>query len=271
VVDERTGKICLLATWNLGEDREALIHSGKSRDTRRVFVTASSDDGLHWEKPKDITADVKQPGWSWYATGPCHGIQLQHGLRAGRLLIPCDHIAFANPHGGYSHVIYSDDGGQSWRLGGIVPEDVGNECSVAELPNGTLMMNMRNYRKGARYRIVSTSTDGGMTWSAVYADSTLIEPRCQGSLVNDPGRKKPFLFFSNPADSSARKNMTLRKSPDNGKTWPYVFVVYPGPSAYSDLAVVNKRIAILYESGYKKPYEGIAFRRIPIKKIKKKN
>ena len=33
----------------------------------------------------------KREGWGWYATGPVHGIQLQRGKHAGRLVVPCDH------------------------------------------------------------------------------------------------------------------------------------------------------------------------------------
>ena len=34
-----------------------------------------------------------------------------------------------------SHVIYSDDHGETWRLGGVATPDV-NECEVVELADG---------------------------------------------------------------------------------------------------------------------------------------
>ena len=40
------------------------------RDNRDVLVTKSIDDGVSWSEPVDITADVKNPEWSWVATGP---------------------------------------------------------------------------------------------------------------------------------------------------------------------------------------------------------
>ena len=92
VVDRQTGDIWLLSTWNLGSDHEKRIIDGTSKDTRRVFITSSTDDGLSWAKPKEITSDVKQPDWTWYATGPGNGIQLSKGKHKGRLVIPCDHI-----------------------------------------------------------------------------------------------------------------------------------------------------------------------------------
>ena len=39
------------------------------RDNDRVLMTHSNDDGLTWTPPIDITDDVKEPDWTWYATG----------------------------------------------------------------------------------------------------------------------------------------------------------------------------------------------------------
>ena len=45
-------------TWNRGDDREPLIILEQSKDTRRVFVTSSTNDGTIWSQPREITADV---------------------------------------------------------------------------------------------------------------------------------------------------------------------------------------------------------------------
>lgn len=262
VVDQKTGNIVLLSTWNLGSDHEKQIIDQTSKDTRRIFVLSSSDDGLSWSKAREITADVKLPNWTWYATGPCNGIQMQSKKYKGRLVIPCDHIE-ANTKKYFSHSIHSDDGGQTWQLGGTTPSDQVNECSVAELPKGVLMLNMRNYTS-VRVRQVSMSKDGGATWAELQRDTTLIEPVCQGSLLwyGKKGRK-PFLAFSNPAHQKTRANMTVRLSYDQGKTWTQSHVVYEGPSAYSNLAILpNGNLACLYEAGKKSPYESIVFREL---------
>ncbi len=107
VVDGETGEIILLATWNLGEDHEKEIIRGEGKDTRRVFVSSSVDDGTTWKPMKDITKKVKRKNWTWYATGPVSGIQLKNSKYAGRLVIPCDHIV-ADSIKGYAHVIYSE-------------------------------------------------------------------------------------------------------------------------------------------------------------------
>jgi sialidase-1 len=134
-----------------------------------------------------------------------------------------------------------------------------NESTVAELRDGNLMLNMRSsHRDGAR--MIAVSTDGGITWPSIQPDTALVEPVCQGSLLSyRPKKKKHVLFFSNPA-ARTRTNMTIKMSTDNGRSWKKSYTVYSGPSAYSDLVMVpGGEVAILYEAGVKKPYEGIAF------------
>ncbi len=268
VVDTKTGNIILVTTWNLGGDHEKQIIEGTSKDTRRVFVLSSADDGASWSTAREITSAVKRPDWTWYATGPCNGIQLAHKKYKGRLVIPCDHIE-AGTKKYFSHSIFSDDGGKTWQLGGTTPTDKVNECSIAELPKGVLMLNMRNYTS-VRVRQVSTSTDGGESWAALRGDTALIEPVCQGSLLwYSHKSRKPFLAFSNPANQKARVNMTVRLSYDQGKTWPVKQVVYAGPSAYSNLVVTpGGNLACLYEAGQKSPYEGIFFRELAVEAFK---
>lgn len=257
VVDEKTGEIHLLSTWNHGKDREAEIIDGRSKDSRRVFFLSSDDDGISWSEPKEITRNVKKENWTWYATGPCHGIQLQNEANKGRLIIPCDHIE-AGTKRYYSHVIYSDDHGQSWKLGGSTPRDQVNECTVAELSDGELVLNMRNYDRSQKSRKVSFSDDGGISWSDLQSDPVLIEPICQASMLMVQREKSNQLYFLNPAHEDERRLMTLRASNDGGKSWKSSRVLYDGPAAYSDLSLLaDGWLACLYEAGIKSPYQGI--------------
>ena len=255
VIDAKTGTIWLLMTHNLGTDTEAMIVSGKAKAGRTVWVTSSTDEGATWAKPVEITKAVKKPEWTWYATGPGVGIQ----LKSGRLLIPCD----SKSDGGKvreSHVITSDDGGKTWKLGGVVGPDC-NECQAVELADGSVMLNMRTYRRDNR-RLVAVSTDGGETFTKPVADAALVEPVCQASILRLPGEKGGILF-SNPA-STRREKMTVRLSRDEGKTWPIAKELHAGPAAYSCLVVLpNGEVGCLYERGDKSPYETITFARFP--------
>ncbi len=255
VVDAKSGTVWLLMTHNLGIDTEAAIVSGKSKGTRTVWVTSSTDDGATWAKPAEITKDVKKPAWTWYATGPGVGIQ----LASGRLLIPCDSKSDSGKVR-ESHVFYSDDGGKSWRLGGVVGP-LCNECQAVELAGGTVMLNIRSDR-GKNRRLVAVSKDGGATFSKPVEDEKLVEPVCQASILRVPGEAGGILF-SNPA-STKREKMAVRLSSDGGKTWPHAKELHAGPAAYSCLAFLpGGEIGCLYERGEKNAYETITFARFP--------
>lgn len=255
VIDARTGTIWLLLTHNLRKDTEALIVSGKSEKSRTVWVTSSTDDGKTWAKPTEITKAVKKPEWTWYATGPGIGIQ----LKSGRLLIPCDSKSDLGKVR-ESHVIYSDDGGKTWKLGGVVGPHC-NESQAVELADGRVMMNMRTYMANNR-RLVATSKDGGETFTKPVEDPALIEPVCQASILRLPGDGGGILF-SNPA-STRREKMTVRLSRDEGKTWAVAKELHAGPAAYSCLTVLpNGEVGCLYERGDKTAYDTITFARFP--------
>lgn len=268
VVDQTTGVIWLPMTWNHGRDTERQIMQNNGRDTRRVFITHSNDNGRTWATPREITTQTKRSEWRWYATGPGSGIQLTQGPWKGRLLIPCDHslVSADDPDGYNSHVIYSDDHGRTWRLGGVIRPAV-NECQVVELADGTLLMNMRNYDRSQTTRALATSDDGGLTWSAVRHDPALVEPVCQASLVRyttEPPESRDRLLFSNPGHGEVgnRRDMTVRMSLDEGQTWPAGRVLWPGPAAYSCLAALpGGDLACLFEAGDKNPYERIVLAR----------
>ena len=256
VVDRQTGRVWLPFCRNNDD----------------VFVTSSDDDGQTWAKPHRITASVKRPEWGWYATGPGVGIQLEHGPHAGRLVIPCDH---REPVDGrdlkHSHVFFSDDHGQTWKLGGTVDRHT-DECQIAELAGGRVLINMRNYwgreggepAKGNR-RAVAFSPDGGANWQPLRFDETLVEPLCQASLIGyaaeqEGGRTR--LLFSNPASRTTRERLTIRLSDDEGRTWPVARLLHEGPAAYSCLTILpDGVIGCLYEAGQRHAYEKIVFAR----------
>ena len=257
VLDHTTGTIHLLLTRNLGIDTEPEIINQTSEGTRTVWVATSADHGQTWTAPRELTDSTKLPNWTWYATGPGNGIQLRSGDHAGRMIVPCDHIE-AGTKKYYSHAIVSDDHGATWRIAGRTPTDQVNECAVAELEDGTLLLNMRNYDRSQRSRALARSRDGGETWSTLTRHADLPEPICQASMIAvDEGRR---LIFSNPASPNGRVAMTVKESLDGGRSWTTIRQLHAGPSAYSSLArTADGNIACLYEAGERSPYESIRF------------
>lgn len=258
VLDSKTGKIVLAMTWNDGRDPEKAIHARTSIETRRVFCTVSDDGGRTWSRPRDITSEAKLPEWTWYATGPCHSVQLP----SGRIIVPCNHGVYGpdGPEGTASHVIYSDNCGESWNIGGVCP--VGNESTAAILQDGTIVLNMRRWKgmeQEEPYRLVAESHDNGLSFGPWRFCSYLPGPRCQGSLVADGNT----LWFSNPSSPDKRVDLTVQQSRDGGKTWERKAFLPGAKAAYSDLVYLgDKTIGVLYERGEKTPYEQIVFARI---------
>ena len=258
-----SGRIVLLTTWNHGRDRSRLIKERRGRDTRRAFVMFSDDEGLTWSSAREITADVKLPDWTWYATGPCHAIVKQKAPHKGRIIVPCDHNTEVDEIT-YSHFIYSDDGGESWHLG-AVSEPANNESTVAELPDGSLLLNMRGVRtveKNAQYRALALSRDGGITLRPQLKHKSLQEPVCEGSMINfsKNGKLTRTLLFSNPDYMKDRRFMTIKRSDDCGRTWKVALKLSDSPAAYSDMVILQDTdVGILYETGEESAYEQIAF------------
>ena len=232
VVEKETGTILLLG-----------ISRGSS-----VWLLKSMDDGKTWNTAREITEAIKKPNWTWYCTGPGAGIQIQQGSHTGRLVIPCGHTEAGTKH--YSHIIYSDDGGETWHLGGSTPKQqtVAGECEVVELsePPGRLMLNMEDTDRSHSTRQTALSDDGGLTWHSQMHDPALIEPGCQASIrrLRWPGRgQRGVILFSNPASKSKREKMTVRVSYDDAKTWPRSMVVNQESSAFSCLTAIDDNTA----------------------------
>jgi sialidase-1 len=242
VVDRTTGVIWMVYDyWPQGfKGKET---KGLGPDAVSRWVMHSADDGITWSVPINITQTTKKAHWTGVAHGPGVGIQ----TRSGRLVVP------TNQHsdGFTSMILYSDDHGKTWQLGGEIGPGMG-ESQVVELADGSYMMNMRSHR-GRNRRAIATSSDGGKTWSPIRDDPTLIEPgRCQASFLRytlATGHGKNRLLFSNPASEQSRVNGTVRLSYDEGQTWPVARTLVPGSFAYSCLTVLpDMTIGCLYET-----------------------
>ena len=268
-----SGSILLLWLWNASVQQKA------ERGRREVRLTCSDDDGSSWAPSRDITSQVRLPGWKpWYGIGPGHGIVKQLEPAPGRIVVPARHGL--KGRGSASHLLLSDDGGASWRVGAVANYGTSNECTVAELGDGSLMLNSRS--NGGR-RVVSVSRDGGLTMASSGPDPQLIEPvnGCQASLLTygfGPGQQATLLF-ANPVDLQHRTNGRLRLSTNNGQSWSRGYGYGQGAGSftgYSDLArFANGDVGLLVESGasYRKARDnqrhgGIVFQRIPFELIR---
>lgn len=231
----------------------------------RSFVMHSDDAGATWSAPREVTREVRRAtGATSTATGPGIGIQLAHGPHKGRVLMPFNE----GPADRWRvYAAYSDDGGDSWRLGDPAPDDakgVANEVQMFERVDGTVVLNARQHH-GAKRRKTATSTDGGATWTRLADVPDLPDPTCMGGLLALDGATVVFTG----CDSETRRALgTVWISRDAGRTWPEKIRVEEGGFAYSvpvrlagGTGGALAEIGVLYETA---GYQRIALRRVTV-------
>lgn len=270
------GRIFLF--YNTGNAHEHEVREGKG--LREAWYITSTDGAKTWSEPVNITTQVHRPNqpssnpaytftedWRAYANTPGHALQFDSGKYKGRLYIPANHSSGEPKQAGrdyFAHAYYSDDHGKTFKITDKITFEGGNETMAAQISDTQLYMNTRNQQGNVRNRIISYSSDGGVTWDTTFYDSNLPDPVNQGATLSWKKGKKYILAVCNAADEKNRDNLTLRFSKDKGKTWYYNKVIAKAPegykgsySAYSDIVLAKKnQIGILYE---KDNYKTIVF------------
>ncbi|UCS92060.1 exo-alpha-sialidase [Echinicola marina] len=265
LVDHSDNTIYVAALWAHGKPGErAWFSSGEGfspEETGQLILVKSEDDGQTWSPPINITSQIKKKEWKLMFNGPGKGITMRDGtlVFAGQFKDEND-----MPH---STIIYSKDKGETWQIGTGAKSNT-TEAQVVELNDGSLMLNMRDNRGGARS--VSITKDMGKTWEEHGSSrSALPEPVCMASLITFPENRvekdAPKLFFSNPAVTDGRYNMTIKESSDQGLTWSKGLLLDAGKGwGYSCLTVIDEdHLGILYESSQ----AHMTFQIIPIKEL----
>ncbi len=274
VLDRETGK------WvkGLTKDSTRWIHQWQAKgsqpgfdvkETSQFLITKSSDDGLTWSEPMNITKSKKREWWL-FAPAPGHGITLKDGT----LVFPTQgRDKEGKP---FSNITWSKDSGKSWTTSEPAYHNT-TECMVAELSDGSVMLNMRDNRNRGNAenngRRICTTSDLGKTWTEhPTSRKALIEPTCMASIhrhdYTENGEKKRVLLFVNPSSISKRDHITLKVSYDDGNTWPedrWILLDEYSGRGYSCITSVNdSTIGILYESSQ----ADLVFQQVKLEEIK---
>lgn len=271
LVDTETGDAWIASIWTHGMGVGTAWWStvpGISPDyTAQLVMSRSQDDGRTWSRPVSVTPQIKDSSWAFFFQGPGRGITTSDGTIVFASQYT-DFDAGRTPHAG---IIYSKDHGKTWQRH-VAAKDSTTEAQVAELSDGTLMLNMRDNRRGARS--VATTTDLGRTWTEhPTSRKALREPVCMASLIavkaEDNVLGRHILLFSNPDTVRGRNHITIKASLDDGNTWKEVNQVLLDEDegwGYSCLTMVDaETVGILYESSV----AHMTFQTIPLKDIVK--
>lgn len=258
----------------LGEDKAAVL-----------CLYHSDDDGQTW-KMEIMTGD-RTPLYKTYdgytlvflnAIGQVH--QIPEGTHAGRLIMaapmytaaPGDTLTdnFRNHACSGSGVIYSDDGGNTWQMDGMITDYLANEASAVSVTHGSALLMIRrlnrviakNNSKSMNldkqgWRLAQKSYDGGASWSGPFL-LPISDVRCHGTLARVGSR----LYFSIPVgrkDRSApvknwdddRVRGAIYFSDDEGITWKHK-IIEEGYFSYSTIAnlAAGYRITMYSRGGH---------------------
>jgi sialidase-1 len=290
LVDEKSGDIYIAGLWmygvingegkwleGLSQNDTRWNHQWRDKgsqpglgvkQTSQFLIIKSTDDGLTWSEPVNITSACKRPEWWLWAPAPGAGITTKNGT----LVFPTQgRDKNGTP---FSNITYSAGGGTTWKTSNAaldIPKGT-TECAVVELLDGSLMLNMRTNKNAGvvgttNGRSVAVTHNLGESWEEhASSQNALPEPVCMASLYKfeDPILNRRFLLFSNPNSKVSRDSITIKASFDDGISWPendWVLLDALKGRGYSCItAVDSNHIGILYESSQ----ADMVFQKIPI-------
>jgi sialidase-1 len=252
VLDRRTGRIWL--HYIRCKPGRGSVTARPGTDDIRNLVRYSDDHGVGWSEPADLTAvcrDMADPQWACTVVGPGGGIQ----DRQGRLVVPCWKFPFG------VFVVFSEDHGQTWQRGGMVPGNHGgDEDQLVELADGRLLLDFR--QEEGPHRWIAISSDGGRTWSEPHPGQTVTPVCCaiKRYTLKAAGDDRDRIVWTGPKGPERRTHLVVRVSEDEAESFPRERLIAGGPVAYSSLTLLpDKSMGVLWERG---PYQFIVFSRL---------
>ena len=233
-----------------------------------LWMSYSDDDGKTWSAPQDITPMVKADWMKFLGVGPGVGITLRTGPHKGRIVVPVYTTNRANHLNGSqsSRIIYSDDHGKTWHMGGGVNDHrtlydgtvvdsstmsnyyaQNTESSVVQLNNGDLKLFMRGLTEDLQ---VATSHDGGLTWDNNVDRYDVPDVYVQMAATHTVQNGKEYILLAN-ANGPGRKNGYIRVArveEDGQLTWLHHHLIQEGEYAYNSLQQIGPdEYGLLYE------------------------
>lgn len=205
-------------------------------DPQRSYLCRSTDRGLTWSEPEDITDLL----WGSQAANPLcrnykasffgsgNGLRLRKGEHAGRVMFAAAMVR-NNAQKLDNFVVYSDDNGHTWNVSDKAFV-AGDEAKLMELGDGTVLISVR--QSGPRG--CNRSSDGGQSWGAQSSWPEMTANACNGDML----RLDDTTLLHSLPNSMNRENVSLFTSNDEGRSWHSPKLLVEGPSVYSSLTLL---------------------------------
>lgn len=231
------------------------IHFLFLKNYKVLFHCVSVDDGETFSEPQQISVDCDF-FYNVIAVGPGHGI-----VHDGKMIVP---VWFAqNKENSQAHspsviaTLYSEDG-EKWHIGKLIGKDVltnPSECALAVTKDNKVLISIRN-ENSCRQRAFALSDDGLGNWGEIWFHPQMPDPVCMGSMCHENGK----IYHINCDSNTVRENLTVKISDDCFKS--FESIVVDTPAGYSDIAVKNGILYIMYERDCNNG--GLYFKRIKL-------
>eukprot|EP01048_Picozoa_sp_COSAG05_P010260 COSAG05_NODE_892_length_6724_cov_32.630491_2_plen_438_part_00 len=253
-------------------------------DAKQSYVVSSTSMGLSWSQPTTVASLGAHSPLCGVGPAGGHGVQ----LASGKLLVPGYHIKKCTKLDAEvveeAHAWISDGGSgvsRKWKITAGFGTGVAEQSFVELFPvpmtpgttrgkvtSGAPPAVRATFRVDApstcnctdtptssssgvrKCRRTAVSTDEGESWGEFWDQAQLPDPGCKGGYT----RAQQFnaIIVANDDSSgsgvAARVNVTLSLSLDNGMSYPYKHVIWPGSAGYTDPCMVSETlIGVLYE------------------------
>lgn len=213
------------------------------KNYKEIWKCVSKNDGKSFRETERVNFESSVDFfYNVVAVGPGHGI-----AHNGRLIVP---VWFAynrenekSHHPSFISTFYSDDRGESWKIGELIfPNELRNpsECALAITAENNFLISIRHEGE-TRTRGLAKSKDGISAWRELRFEEKLSDPICMGSMTHQNGR----IYHTNCDSAHERKNLTVKISDDCFKSCKSIYVSDIG--GYSDIAIWDDKLFVLYE------------------------
>lgn len=222
-------------------------------------VARSTDNGKTWSLTKNIFSTSNfydevhgttgSLGFSNLFTSSGKGLTTSDGVLM--FTTNCTEMNTTSP--ALCYILYSTDGGISWRLSDALAYSGCDESKLEQLNDGSLLLSVRQSgNRGWNKGTYTKNADGTVTfdWGTSYRTSDIWGNACNADIIyySRESDGEPDIMLHSYINTGGRESLQLSMSIDGGTSWFGVYNIQPNGSCYSTMEVLpDGTLALLYE------------------------